>query len=70
MPEISGAESLVRTVGRRTMNAKSHKMSRLQFLWLRWLTRRCPCYIRLIAGRQADEVFRRVKEAEEDFREH
>jgi hypothetical protein len=49
------------------MNAKRQKMSRTQFLWLRWLTKRCPWYIRLIAGKQADEIFRRVKDAEADY---
>jgi hypothetical protein len=51
------------------MNAKGQKMSRAQFLWLRWLARRCPWYIKLVAGKQADDIFRRVKEAEEHFRE-
>jgi hypothetical protein len=37
---------------RTVMNMKRQKMSRMQFLWLRWLTRRCPCYIKLVAGKQ------------------
>ncbi len=51
------------------MSAKGQKMSRVQFLWLRWLTKRCPWYIKLVAGKQAGEVFRQVKDAEEEFRE-
>jgi hypothetical protein len=46
------------------------KIKRAQFLWLSWLAKRCPRYIRLVAGKQADEVFRRAKDAEEDFHEH
>ncbi len=52
------------------VSAKSQKMSRMQFLWLRWLAKYCPWYIKLIAGKRADDVFRRIKEAEEDFHEH
>ena len=52
------------------MSTKSQKMSRMQFLWLRWLARRCPWYIRLVGGKQADDIFRRVKEAEEGIHEH
>jgi len=53
-----------------SMSTKSHKMSRLEFLWLRWLARHCPWYIKLVAGKQSDDIFRRIKEAEEDFHEH
>jgi hypothetical protein len=48
------------------MSTKSQKMSRIQFLWLRWLARHWPWYIKLVAGKQADDIFRRIKEAEED----
>ena len=58
-------------MGRPTiMSTKSQKMSRMQFLWLRWLARRCPWYIKLVAGKQADDIFRRIKDAEEDFGDH
>ena len=40
------------------MSTKSHKMNRMQFLWLRWVARHCPWYIELVAGKQADDIFR------------
>jgi hypothetical protein len=52
------------------MNAKRQKMGRTQFLWLRWLAKRCPWYIKLVAGKRAEDIFRRIRDAEEDFREH
>ena len=52
------------------MSMKSQMMSRMQFLWLRWLARHCPWYIKLVAGKQADDIFRRIKEAEVDSHEH
>jgi hypothetical protein len=64
--KITAPAPLSTTLGgtRAVMNTKSQKMSRTEFLWLRWLARRCPWYIRLIAGKQADDVFRRIKDAE------
>jgi hypothetical protein len=52
------------------MDSKRQRMSRMQFLLLRWLARHCPWYIKLVAGKQAVDIFRRIKDAEEDFREH
>jgi hypothetical protein len=51
------------------MNAKHEKMGRLQYLIMRWIAQWCPWYIRLVAGKHADEVFRRIKDAEDDYRE-
>src|SRR5207244_13365346 len=70
---VSGGwlRSLTFSLGVRTvMNTKRQKMSRMQFLWLRWLARHCPWYIRLVAGKHAGELCRQIKDAEEDFHEH
>ncbi len=52
------------------MSSNQQKMSRLQFVLLRRIATHCPWYIRLVAGKYAEEVLRRLHDAEEQFNGH
>jgi hypothetical protein len=45
-------------------------LSRLQCLFAEWLAKRFPWYIRLLAGQNADKVFRQISENAKRFHDN
>jgi hypothetical protein len=43
---------------------------RWQALFAEWIARRFPWYVRLVAGKHADEVFQRIAENAKRFHEN